>query len=84
MGRPRRYCRRSCRQRAYEERHAVRDRDWLEGRITELSRRLGEVEDERSAVRDELDLVLVELRDGRLSAQALAERLAGLRAELDP
>lgn len=88
VGRPRRYCRRSCRQRAYEERHVVRDRAWLEGRITELARRVADLEDARASARDELDLVLDELTDGpgdhrAPSVAELTERLCVVRADLE-
>lgn len=43
VGRPRLYCRRSCRQRAYEARRRVTELTWGEEQVGELRRRIDDV-----------------------------------------
>ncbi len=76
VGRPGKYCRRSCRQRAYEQRRREGDESWNAARIVVLSKELADLED----VVDQLAEVLDELRataddDAPVDAQQLVERL---------
>ena len=76
VGRPGKYCRRSCRQRAYEQRRHEGDQAWTEARVMDLGRQLADLED----VVDQLAEVLDELRAtadelAPFDAQQLVERL---------
>ena len=76
VGRPGKYCRRSCRQRAYEQRRHEGDQAWTEARVVALGLQLADLED----VVDQLVEVLEELRamaddDAPVDAQQLVERL---------
>lgn len=75
VGRPGKYCRRSCRQRAYEQRRHEGDDKWTESRIVALGRELADLED----VVDQLAEVLVELRanvdDEAFDAHEVVERM---------
>ncbi len=54
-GRPQRYCRRSCRQRAYERRTSEGDQEWVSQRYRQLSAVLAEHEDALDRVKGVLD-----------------------------
>lgn len=66
VGRPRKYCRRSCRQRAFEARRHAGDLEWSDARLTRLAADLAALEDQLDAVRHavlELRGDLVDERD---------------------
>ena len=75
VGRPGKYCRRSCRQRAYEQRRHEGDQSWTEARVVALGLQLADLED----VVDQLAEVLDELRanndDGPVEVAGLIERM---------
>lgn len=76
VGRPGKYCRRSCRQRAYEQRRHEGDQSWNDARIVALGRQLADLED----VVDQLAEVLEEFRanlddPGAFEPSALVERM---------
>ncbi len=76
VGRPGKYCRRSCRQRAYEQRRHEGDQSWNEARIVALGRHLADLED----VVDQLAEVLEEFRstaddEAPVDAHELVERM---------
>lgn len=76
VGRPRRYCRRSCRQRAFERRRRERELTWGEDRIVELVRRHEELTDRLAMVDDVVREVRRDLDDGvGLDAFEVVERL---------
>lgn len=59
VGRPAKYCRRSCRQRAFEQRRHQGDLAWSDDRLVVMARRLAEMEDHLDRLRE----VARELRD---------------------
>lgn len=63
VGRPRAYCRRSCRQRAYEARRHEGDLAWGGRRIVEMSRQLAELEDVVDGVRSVVDELRADVED---------------------
>ena len=65
VGRPRSYCRRSCRQRAYELRRHEGDLAWGDARLVRMAREHAELEDRLDRVRDLVDELAVEVEDGR-------------------
>lgn len=76
VGRPGKYCRRSCRQRAFEQRRHIGDQAWSDARLIRMSEQLAEHEDVVDQVRE----VVAELRadvadDQQVDGQALLERL---------
>lgn len=76
VGRPRRYCRRSCRQRAYERRRHDGDQAWGDRRIIELGRQLAAHEDAIDRVRWLADQLDRDAREERpCDAGELARRL---------
>ena len=82
VGRPRRYCRRSCRQRAFEQRRRDRELTWGEDRLIELVRRYEELGDRLATVDDVVREVRRDLDDGvQIDALEVVERLdSALRA----
>jgi hypothetical protein len=75
-GRPAKYCRRSCRQRAFEMRCHAGDQAWSDARLIGLSERLAAHEDAVDRVREVIDEVRHEVADGReVDAEALLHRL---------
>lgn len=75
-GRPAKYCRRSCRQRAFEMRRHAGDQAWSETRLIELSERLAAHEDAADRVRELIDEMRHEVADEReIDAEALLHRL---------
>jgi hypothetical protein len=64
VGRPRRYCRRSCRQRAFERRRRDRELAWGEDRVVELLQRHEELSDRVAMVEDVLEELRQDLGDG--------------------
>lgn len=81
-GRPAKYCRRSCRQRAFEARRHVGDQAWVEGRLIEISGQLAEREDAVDRVREIIGELRVDLEDGRMTG--LAEIIDRLEEALGP
>jgi hypothetical protein len=77
VGRPRKYCRRSCRQRAFESRRHEGDLVWSDKQVVQLSRRLAELEDQVDAVRAVAEELRIELEDGvvPLSPSEVLDRL---------
>ena len=65
VGRPRRYCRRSCRQRAYERRRHQGDVAWGDARLVGMARELAELEDRMDRARDLVDQLRFDVEDGR-------------------
>jgi hypothetical protein len=65
VGRPRRYCRRSCRQRAYEQRRHQGDLAWGDARLVAMARELAELEDRLDRARDLVDQLRFDVEDGR-------------------
>jgi hypothetical protein len=58
------YCRRSCRQRAFEQRRHAGDQAWSDARLIVLSERLAEHEDALDRVREVLDELRADVADG--------------------
>ena len=77
IGRPRKYCRRSCRQRAFEARRHEGDLDWSDQRVVQLSRRLAELEDHLDAVRAVAEELRIDVEDevGPVGASQVLDRL---------
>jgi hypothetical protein len=65
VGRPKRYCRRSCRQRAYEQRRHQGDLAWGDARLVAMARELAELEDRLDRARDLVDQLRFDVEDGR-------------------
>jgi hypothetical protein len=57
------YCRRSCRQRAFEQRRHAGDQAWSDARMIVLSERLAEHEDALDRVREVLDELRADVAD---------------------
>ena len=64
VGRPRRYCRRSCRQRAYERRRHQGDLAGGDARLVGMARALAELEDRLDRARDLVDQLRFDVEDG--------------------
>ena len=64
VGRPRRYCRRSCRQRAFERRRRDRELAWGEDRVLELVHRHEQLSDRVAMVEDVVNELRQDLGDG--------------------
>lgn len=64
-GRPRRYCRRSCRQRAFEARRRLDEMSWGEDRLRDLLGRLDDQYVVLASVRDVVDEMERDVEDGR-------------------
>jgi len=63
LGRPRKYCRRSCRQRAFEARRHLGELGWGEVRIRRASRELAELEDLVDRVRGIVEELRADVED---------------------
>lgn len=63
VGRPGKYCRRSCRQRAFEQRRHAGDQAWSDARLIVLSERLAAHEDALDRVQEVVDELRLELLD---------------------
>jgi hypothetical protein len=63
VGRPGKYCRRSCRQRAFEQRRHAGDQAWSDARLIVLSERLAAHEDALDRVQEVVDELRLELVD---------------------
>jgi hypothetical protein len=85
-GRPARYCRRSCRQRAFEHRRHAGDQAWSDARLVELAERLARHEDAIDRVAGLLEQLRADLEAGvPVDAQRLVEHLgAALRLVEEP
>ena len=79
VGRPRKYCRRSCRQRAYERRRHQGDLAWGDARLVGMARELAELEDRLDRARDLVDQLRFDVEDGRPVDEGV---LADLGAQL--
>jgi hypothetical protein len=76
VGRPRRSCRRSCRQRAFEARRLAGDLAWSDDRLVRMAAELAELEDRIDAIVDAADELRVDVEDGRCAEVAdVLERL---------
>lgn len=64
-GRPRTYCRRSCRQRAFEARRRLDELTWGDDRLKELVRRLDDQHVLLASIRDVVDEMRRDVDDGR-------------------
>ena len=64
-GRPRTYCRRSCRQRAFEARRRLGELTWGEDRLKELVSRMDDQYVVLATLRDAVDEMLRDVEDGR-------------------
>lgn len=76
VGRPGKYCRRSCRQRAYEDRRHAGDQAWSDARLIRMAEQLAILEDTVDRVREiveELRLDVVD--DQQVDLDALVVRL---------
>jgi uncharacterized coiled-coil protein SlyX len=85
VGRPGKYCRRSCRQRAFEQRRHIGDQAWSDARLIRMSEQLAEHEDIVDQVRE----VVAELRadvadDQQVDGQVLLERLEAALVVVPP
>lgn len=75
-GRPRKYCRRSCRQRAFEQRRLAGDQAWAEGRLIRLAAEMADLEDRIDDVREVVEDLMAEVADGaEIDGTRLVERL---------
>lgn len=63
VGRPGKYCRRSCRQRAFEQRRHAGDQAWSDARLIQQAERLAAHEDALDRVQEVLDELRSELLD---------------------
>lgn len=79
VGRPRMYCRRSCRQRAFEQRRSGEDHAWFADRVRELSALVAGLEDQRDLVGDLIETLGEDVEDDRVGD--LQQRLAAILAE---
>lgn len=81
-GRPRKYCRRSCRQRAFEQRRHVGDQAWADARLVRMAAEVAAGEDRIDRVREVLDELMADVADGaEIDGARLVERL---EEALDP
>lgn len=75
-GRPGKYCRRSCRQRAFEQRRHAGDQAWSDARLVGLAAEMAQREDEIDLVRAVMDELRADLADGvGLDGERLLEHL---------
>lgn len=65
VGRPRKYCRRSCRQRAFEARRYLEDVSWGDAQLVRLARELAELEDRLDALGASLGELRADVEDQR-------------------
>lgn len=63
VGRPRTYCRRSCRQRAFEHRRRAVEQSWGDDRVVRLADELAGTKDRLAHLADVLDEVRADLAD---------------------
>jgi hypothetical protein len=63
VGRPGKYCRRSCRQRAFELRRHAGDQAWSDARLIRMSEQLAAHEDALDRVRELIDELRADLAD---------------------
>lgn len=76
VGRPGKYCRRSCRQRAFELRRHAGDQAWGDARLIRMSEQLAVHEDAIDRVRELMDEVRAAVVDEQpVDAEELLERL---------
>ncbi len=76
VGRPGKYCRRSCRQRAFELRRHAGDQAWSDARLIRMSEQLAAHEDAADRVRELVEELRADLADDQpLDGHALLERL---------
>ncbi len=64
-GRPRLYCRRSCRQRAFEARRRLDELTWGDDRLRDLTQRMDDQYVVLAAVRDVVEEMACDVEDGR-------------------
>lgn len=76
MGRPRTYCRRSCRQRAYEARRRATELGLGDDELVVTRNELADARDRLAEVQDALDAARTDLADG-VAAGRVLERLVG-------
>ncbi len=85
-GRPRRYCRRSCRQRAFEARRRLQELTWGEGRLQELLRDRDEAAVAAQVLADVVGEMGADVADGRdwdaTDREELVVRLASVLGDL--
>ena len=75
-GRPRKYCRRSCRQRAFEARRHEGDLAWGDRRLVAMARELATLEDAIDRVRVAVDELRADVEDERpVDGRALLDHL---------
>lgn len=78
VGRPRKYCRRSCRQRAFEARRHEGDLEWSDRRIIEVSARLASMEDHLDRIVELVAELRADVDDGvEVSLDEVVDRLEG-------
>lgn len=76
VGRPGKYCRRSCRQRAFELRRHAGDQAWSDARLIQMSEQLAAHEDALDRVRELADELRADVADEQqVDGQELLERL---------
>lgn len=76
VGRPGKYCRRSCRQRAFELRRHAGDQAWSDARLIRMSEQLAAHEDAADRVRELVEELRADLADDQaLDGPDLLERL---------
>jgi len=76
VGRPRSYCRRSCRQRAFEQRRRASELSWGDEHTAQLIERLGLQGDHLAHVGDVLAELRLDLEDGtELTVPEVLERI---------
>lgn len=76
VGRPRKYCRRSCRQRAFEARRHLGDVDWSDRRIIAVSARLASMEDHLDRIAEVVADLRLDVEDGvDLPVELVLERV---------
>lgn len=76
VGRPRIYCRRSCRQRAFEQRRRTMELSWGDDRTAQMIDRLEQQSDHLANVSDVVSELRVDLADGvDLSVVEVLERV---------
>jgi hypothetical protein len=76
VGRPGKYCRRSCRQRAFEQRRHAGDQAWSDARLIRMSEQLAAHEDAVDRVRELMDELRADVADDQdIDGEELLERL---------
>src|SRR6478752_4021330 len=64
VGRPRTYCRRSCRQRAFEQRRRATELSWGDERLMGLTEQVADYGDVLAGVRDVIAELRIDVADG--------------------